>query len=175
MDYAGGGPVEIGSGVGGLAYAWMLGRRSQRELINFRPHNVSLVTLGTFMLWFGWIGEPFQLGLIDHIIYLRCQGSTRVLHSVPISVPPLRLGILASRLPWQERYGASWITGKLVSTSLRRVDILEMRFFREIHHGWILFRNDSRAGCCHAVVWNDTPLGINCPWLSYWCGLQLLD
>ncbi|PVG03017.1 putative ammonium transporter [Serendipita vermifera] len=55
-DYAGGGPVEIGSGVGGLAYAWVLGRRSERELINFRPHNVTLVTLGTFMLWFGWIG-----------------------------------------------------------------------------------------------------------------------
>ena len=57
LDYAGGGPVEIGSGVGGLAYAWVMGRRSQRELINFRPHNVSLVCLGTFMLWFGWIGE----------------------------------------------------------------------------------------------------------------------
>ncbi|KIO33577.1 hypothetical protein M407DRAFT_186135 [Tulasnella calospora MUT 4182] len=56
LDYAGGGPVEIGSGLGGLAYSWVLGRRAKRELINFRPHNVSLVTLGTFMLWFGWIG-----------------------------------------------------------------------------------------------------------------------
>ncbi|KAG8805403.1 low affinity high capacity ammonium permease, partial [Serendipita sp. 411] len=55
-DYAGGGPVEIGSGVGGLAYSWDLGRRHKRELVNFRPHNVTLVTLGTFMLWFGWIG-----------------------------------------------------------------------------------------------------------------------
>jgi Amt family ammonium transporter len=24
--------------------------------MNFRPHNVSLVVLGTFMLWFGWLG-----------------------------------------------------------------------------------------------------------------------
>jgi Amt family ammonium transporter len=56
LDYAGGGPVEIGSGVGGLAYSWVLGRRRQRELINFRPHNVTLVALGTFMLWFGWLG-----------------------------------------------------------------------------------------------------------------------
>ncbi|KAG8883716.1 hypothetical protein FRB97_006027 [Tulasnella sp. 331] len=55
LDYAGGGPVEIASGVGGLAYAVVLGRRSQRELVNFRPHNVSLVCMGTFMLWFGWI------------------------------------------------------------------------------------------------------------------------
>ena len=55
-SYAGGGPVEIGSGVSGLAYAWVLGRRSERELLNFRPHNVSLVYLGTAMLWFGWLG-----------------------------------------------------------------------------------------------------------------------
>jgi len=55
-DYAGGGPVEIGSGVSGIAYSWVLGRRSERELLNFRPHNVSLVVLGTFMLWFGWLG-----------------------------------------------------------------------------------------------------------------------
>lgn len=56
FDYAGGGPVEIASGLGGFAYSLVLGRRSQRELINFRPHNVSLICLGTFMLWFGWIG-----------------------------------------------------------------------------------------------------------------------
>jgi Amt family ammonium transporter len=52
----GGGPVEIGSGVGGLAFSWVLGRRKQSQLMNFRPHNVSLVVLGTFMLWFGWLG-----------------------------------------------------------------------------------------------------------------------
>jgi len=40
----------------GLAFSWVLGRRSERELLNFRPHNVSLVCLGTFMLWFGWLG-----------------------------------------------------------------------------------------------------------------------
>ncbi|KAH9927520.1 ammonium transporter [Epithele typhae] len=56
LDYAGGGPVEIGSGISGLAYSWVLGRRSERELRNFRPHNVSLVALGTFILWFGWLG-----------------------------------------------------------------------------------------------------------------------
>lgn len=52
----GGGPVEIGSGISGLAYSWVLGRRSERELLNFRPHNVSMVGLGTFVLWFGWLG-----------------------------------------------------------------------------------------------------------------------
>ncbi|KAF9479737.1 ammonium transporter [Pholiota conissans] len=56
LSRSGGGPVEIGSGVAGLAYSWVLGRRNERELLNFRPHNVSLVGLGTFILWFGWLG-----------------------------------------------------------------------------------------------------------------------
>ncbi|KAF8634401.1 hypothetical protein AX15_000853 [Amanita polypyramis BW_CC] len=56
IDFAGGGPVEIGSGVSGLAFSWVLGRRKETELLNFRPHNVSLVGLGTFILWFGWLG-----------------------------------------------------------------------------------------------------------------------
>jgi Amt family ammonium transporter len=25
-------------------------------MLNFRPHNVSLITLGTILLWFGWLG-----------------------------------------------------------------------------------------------------------------------
>jgi Amt family ammonium transporter len=53
---AGGGPVEIASGVGALAYSMVLGKRQEKMLLNFRPHNVSLITLGTFILWFGWLG-----------------------------------------------------------------------------------------------------------------------
>ena len=56
MDYAGGGPVEIGSGLSALAYSWILGRRQEKMMLNFRPHNVSLITLGTVFLWFGWLG-----------------------------------------------------------------------------------------------------------------------
>ncbi|RYP56478.1 hypothetical protein DL771_011797 [Monosporascus sp. 5C6A] len=56
LDYAGGGPVEIASGMSALAYSWILGRRHERMMLNFRPHNVSLVTLGTILLWFGWLG-----------------------------------------------------------------------------------------------------------------------
>lgn len=55
-DYAGGGPVEIGSGMSALAYSWVLGRRQEKMMLNFRPHNVSLITLGTVFLWFGWLG-----------------------------------------------------------------------------------------------------------------------
>jgi Amt family ammonium transporter len=50
LDYAGGGPVEIGSGMSALAYSWVLGRRQEKMMLNFRPHNVSLITLGTILL-----------------------------------------------------------------------------------------------------------------------------
>jgi Amt family ammonium transporter len=56
MDYAGGGPVEIVSGCSALAYSMILGRRQEKMMLNFRPHNVSLITLGTVFLWFGWLG-----------------------------------------------------------------------------------------------------------------------
>ncbi|CAK7198763.1 low affinity high capacity ammonium permease [Sporothrix eucalyptigena] len=56
LDYAGGGPVEICSGVSALAYSWVLGRRNEKMMLNFRPHNISLITLGTILLWFGWLG-----------------------------------------------------------------------------------------------------------------------
>ena len=56
LDYAGGGPVEIASGMSALAYSMALGRRQERMMINFRPHNVSLITFGTTLLWFGWLG-----------------------------------------------------------------------------------------------------------------------
>lgn len=56
LDYAGGGPVEIGSGVSALAYSLVLGRRNEKMMLNFRPHNISLITLGTVFLWFGWLG-----------------------------------------------------------------------------------------------------------------------
>ncbi|KZF22428.1 ammonium transporter [Xylona heveae TC161] len=55
LDYAGGGPVEIGSGLSALAYSMVLGKRQEKMMLNFRPHNVSLITLGTVFLWFGWL------------------------------------------------------------------------------------------------------------------------
>lgn len=56
LDYAGGGPVEIGSGLSALAYSMVLGKRQEKMMLNFRPHNVSFILLGTVFLWFGWLG-----------------------------------------------------------------------------------------------------------------------
>jgi ammonium transporter, Amt family len=61
LDFAGGGPVEISSGMGALAYSIMLGPRhgvDHKGIIgnSHRPHSVSNVVLGTTLLWFGWFG-----------------------------------------------------------------------------------------------------------------------
>lgn len=56
LDYAGGGPVEIVSGMSALAYSMVLGKRQEKMMLNFRPHNVSFILLGTVFLWFGWLG-----------------------------------------------------------------------------------------------------------------------
>ncbi|EFW99832.1 ammonium transporter [Grosmannia clavigera kw1407] len=58
LDFAGGGPVHISSGWSALAYALVLGkrRRSPDDKYFGRPHNTSLVFLGTVLIWFGWFG-----------------------------------------------------------------------------------------------------------------------
>lgn len=57
LDFAGGGPVHIASGWAALAYAFMLGKRKQHgEKSHGKPHNTTLVFLGTILIWFGWFG-----------------------------------------------------------------------------------------------------------------------
>lgn len=58
LDYAGGGPIEICSGVTGLVYSLFLGKRRGfgTSILSFKPHNVSFVIQGTVLLWVGWIG-----------------------------------------------------------------------------------------------------------------------
>ncbi|KAI9647868.1 hypothetical protein NHQ30_004256 [Ciborinia camelliae] len=57
LDFAGGGPVHIASGWSALAYALVLGKRTHTgEKSHGRPHNTTLVFLGTVLIWFGWFG-----------------------------------------------------------------------------------------------------------------------
>jgi Amt family ammonium transporter len=57
LDFAGGGPVHISSGTAGLAYALVLGKRSRAgEKHVYKPHNITIVFLGTTLIWFGWFG-----------------------------------------------------------------------------------------------------------------------
>ncbi|KAG9770448.1 methylammonium permease 3, partial [Aureobasidium melanogenum] len=57
LDYAGGGPVHVASGCSALAYALVLGKRKLHgHKSAMRPHNLSMVFIGTSMIWFGWYG-----------------------------------------------------------------------------------------------------------------------
>lgn len=57
-DFAGGTVVEIASGASALMAAWVLGKRilhrAGEEAVE--PHDVTMVVLGTALLWFGWFG-----------------------------------------------------------------------------------------------------------------------
>ena len=58
MDFAGSGVVHLTGGVSGLAGTVLLGPRKGRfeRPEDFEAHNLPLVVLGTFALWFGWYG-----------------------------------------------------------------------------------------------------------------------
>ncbi|KAF1990835.1 methylammonium permease 3 [Aulographum hederae CBS 113979] len=57
LDYAGGGPVHQASGWSALAYAVALGKRKHAgEKSHAKPHNTTLVFLGTVLIYFGWFG-----------------------------------------------------------------------------------------------------------------------
>jgi Amt family ammonium transporter len=57
LDFAGGGPVHIASGWSALAYAFVLGKRKHiGDKSHGKPHNTTLVFLGTVLIWFGWFG-----------------------------------------------------------------------------------------------------------------------
>ena len=58
LDFAGGTPVHISSGSAALAYSLMLGKRKGHGTheLNYRPHNVTHIVIGTVFLWVGWFG-----------------------------------------------------------------------------------------------------------------------
>lgn len=58
LDFAGGTPVHISSGMAALAYSYMLGKRTGHgtPALNYRPHNVTHIVIGTVFLWVGWFG-----------------------------------------------------------------------------------------------------------------------
>ncbi|TKA78640.1 hypothetical protein B0A55_02669 [Friedmanniomyces simplex] len=58
LDFAGGTPVHISSGSAALAYCYLLGPRTGygTQALNYRPHNVTHIVLGTVFLWVGWFG-----------------------------------------------------------------------------------------------------------------------
>jgi Amt family ammonium transporter len=56
LDFAGGVPVEMGSGFSALAAALVVGARKDYGRQALLPHNTVYVLLGAALLWFGWFG-----------------------------------------------------------------------------------------------------------------------
>jgi len=56
LDFAGGVPVEMGSGFSALAAAVVVGARKDYGRQALLPHNAVYVLLGAGLLWFGWFG-----------------------------------------------------------------------------------------------------------------------
>jgi len=56
LDFAGGIPVEMGSGFSALAAALVVGSRKDYGRQALLPHNAMYVLLGAGLLWFGWFG-----------------------------------------------------------------------------------------------------------------------
>jgi len=56
IDFAGGYPIEVATGMSGLTLALMLGKRKGFGEKVFDAHNKPYVFLGAWILWFGWLG-----------------------------------------------------------------------------------------------------------------------
>ena len=56
LDFAGGVPVEMGSGFSALAAALVVGARKDYGRQALLPHNAIYALLGAGVLWFGWFG-----------------------------------------------------------------------------------------------------------------------
>jgi ammonium transporter, Amt family len=56
IDFAGGTAVHINAGAAALALCLVLGKRRGWPREPMRPHNLTLVMLGSGLLWFGWFG-----------------------------------------------------------------------------------------------------------------------
>jgi len=85
LDFAGGVPVEMGSGFSALAAALVVGARKDYGRLAILPHNAMFVLLGAGLLWFGWFGfnggSGFSTGnasVLAFVNTLVCPAATLV-------------------------------------------------------------------------------------------------
>jgi Amt family ammonium transporter len=85
LDFAGGVPVEMGSGFSALAAALVVGARKDHGRQALLPHNAVYVLLGAGLLWFGWFGfnggsgfGTGQAGILAFVNTLLCPAATLV-------------------------------------------------------------------------------------------------
>jgi len=64
LDFAGGYPVEMASGIAAAVAATVVGPRRGHPSQIAPPHNVPFIVLGAGLLWFGWLGFNGGSGLV---------------------------------------------------------------------------------------------------------------
>jgi Amt family ammonium transporter len=82
LDFAGGVPVEMGSGFSAFAAAWVVGPRRDYGRQALLPHNAVYALLGAGLLWFGWfgfnggsgysVGHPSVLAFVNTLLCPAC-------------------------------------------------------------------------------------------------------
>lgn len=89
LDFAGGTPVHIASGSAALAYSLMLGKRRGHGTfeLNFRPHDVTSIILGTVFLWVGYVDSNTEFNINQLTFDIDGSDSTLVRLSVLTCVP----------------------------------------------------------------------------------------
>jgi Amt family ammonium transporter len=155
-DYAGGGPVEIGSGMGGLAYSWVIGRRNERELVNFRPHNVTLVTLGTFMLWFGWIGFNAGSAFGANLRAVYAAMNTCIAAATG--------GITWCLVSITSLHYLTFVTDDVIG-------VVGLQNSTQVYHDWPMLWNHRRFGRRYSNLRIHSTLGQLYPRYCRWCGI----
>ncbi|HEV2999285.1 MAG TPA: ammonium transporter [Solirubrobacteraceae bacterium] len=85
LDFAGGVPVEMGSGFSALAAALVVGARKDYHRQALLPHNAVYVLVGAGLLWFGWFGfnggsgfSTGNAGVLAFVNTLLCPAATLV-------------------------------------------------------------------------------------------------
>jgi Amt family ammonium transporter len=83
LDFAGGVPVEMGSGFSALAAALVVGARKDYGRQALLPHNAVYALLGASLLWFGWFGfnggsgfSTGNSGVLAFVNTLLCPAAT---------------------------------------------------------------------------------------------------
>lgn len=86
LDFAGGVPVEMGSGFSALAAALVVGARKDYGRQALLPHNAVYVLVGAGLLWFGWFGfnggsglstgNPSVLAFVNTLLTPACALAT---------------------------------------------------------------------------------------------------
>lgn len=60
LDFAGGGPVHIASGIASIVYSWYLGprghpgKRTSKQLVEFKGHSSLTTFIGVTLIWAAW-------------------------------------------------------------------------------------------------------------------------